>query len=131
MSQDFKNQRTIFEPDASRSGTRLKANQPKNVSYLKKKSGKEERSFLPSWYDKWAWPHYDEAVYCIICKNADHYNMLNDIRVENAFIKTGYSNWKHARSTGKGSHKHESSICRQQAIQGLIKIPKSTKIILK
>ena len=40
MFQDLKNKRTIFEPDASYSGKRLKANQPKNFSYLKKKFGK-------------------------------------------------------------------------------------------
>ena len=48
---------------------------------------------MPSWYNKWACLHCDKAevgVYCIICKNADHYNMLNDIRVENSFIRTGY-----------------------------------------
>ena len=84
-------QRTIFEPNASRSGKRLKANQPKNFSYLKKKFGKEERSFLPSWYNKCIWLYYDETednVYRNICKNADHYDMLNDIRVKNSFIKT-------------------------------------------
>ena len=95
MIQDLKNQRTIFKPDALRSGKRLKANQPKNFSYPKKESEREERSFLPSWYNKWIWLQYDEAQdseNCIICKNANHYNMLNDIRVENSFIKTGYSN---------------------------------------
>ena len=40
MFQDLKNQRTIFEPDASRSEKSLKANQPKNFSYPKKKFGK-------------------------------------------------------------------------------------------
>ena len=61
----------------------------------------------------------------MICKNADHYKMLNDIRVENSFIKTGCSNWKHARDTDKGFHQHESSNCHQQAVQRLIEIPKS------
>ena len=37
MLRDLKNQRTIFEPGASPSGTRLKANLPKNFSYPKKK----------------------------------------------------------------------------------------------
>ena len=95
MFQDLKNQRTIFETDASCSGKRLKANQQKNFSYRKKKFGKRGRSFLPSCYDKWTWLHYGEAedsVYCIICKIADHYNKLNDIRVENFSIKTGYPN---------------------------------------
>ena len=40
MFQDLKNQRTIFEPDVWCSGKRLKANQPKNFSYPKKKFGK-------------------------------------------------------------------------------------------
>ena len=50
---------------------------------------------------------------------------MNDIRVENSFIKIGYSNWKHARSTDKGFHQHE--FLNQQAIQRLIEIPKSTE----
>ena len=94
MFQDLKNQRTHFEPDTSRSWTRLKANQSKK-NFISQE--KEDRSFLPSWYDKWTWLHYDEGVgsaYCIICKNVDHYNMLNDIWVENSFIETRYSNWK-------------------------------------
>ena len=85
MLQDLKNQRIIFEPDALRSGKRLKANQPKNFSYSKKKC------FLPSLYNKWSWLHYGEtedSVYCIICQNADHFSILNNIRVENSFIKT-------------------------------------------
>ena len=36
MFQDLKNQRTIFEPDASRSWTGLKVNQPKKNHILKK-----------------------------------------------------------------------------------------------
>ena len=63
---------------------------------------KEERSFLPSWYYKWTWLHYDEGVgcaYCITGKNVDYYNMPNDIWVENSFIKTRYSNCKKYWST--------------------------------
>ena len=52
MVQNLKNQITIFEPDASLSGKRLKANQPRNFSNPQKKFGKEEISFLPSWYNK-------------------------------------------------------------------------------
>ena len=28
--------------------------------------------------------------------------MINDIKVEDSFVKTGYSNWKNARSNVKG-----------------------------
>ena len=74
--------------------------------------------------------HYDEAedrVYCIIYINGHHHNMINDIKLENSFAKTAYSNWKNARSKDKGFHQHEISKCHLQAIQKLIEIPKSTK----
>ena len=32
---------------------KIKENQSNNFSYPKRKFGKEERSFLPSWYEKW------------------------------------------------------------------------------
>ena len=51
MYQELKNQRTIFEPDASRSGTRLLSgliHAKKTLLYSKKKFRKEERSFLSS-----------------------------------------------------------------------------------
>ena len=73
----------------------MKANQPRNYSYPERKFGKDERNFLPSWYEKWNWLHYDEAedsVSCIICTSAYHHDMINDIKVENSFVKTGCSN---------------------------------------
>ena len=130
MLADLKHQNNIYPPDASREGKELKANQPRNYSYPKRKFGKEERSFLPSWYEKWNRLHYDEAedsIYCIICTNAYHHNMINDIKSDNSFVKTGYSNWKNARGYDKGFHQYESSKCHQQAIQKLIEIPKFTK----
>ena len=110
--QNRKNRGTIFEPDASRSRTSLK---------------------------DWTWPHYDgaeDSVYYNICKNVDHYNILNDIRVENSFIKTGYSYWKHTekvRSTENMDlntiffHQCESSYFHQRPIQRLVEIIKSTE----
>ena len=53
--------------------------------------------------------------------------MINGIKVENSFVKTGYSNWKNARSNDKGFHKQDTSKCPQQAIQKLTEIPKFTK----
>ena len=75
MLADFKHQNIIYPTDASLEGKEIKANQPRNYSYRKRKFGKDERSFLTSWYEKWNWLHYDEAedsVYCIICTNAYH-----------------------------------------------------------
>ena len=132
MLADLKYQNIIYPPDASREGKEMKANQPRNYSYPKRTFWKDERSFLPSWYKKWNWLLYDEAedsVYCIICTNAYHQNMINDIKVDHSFVKKGYSNWKNARSNDRGFHQHKTSKCHQQAIQKLIEISKSTKDI--
>ena len=130
IKKDLKNQRTIFDADASSSGKRLKANQPKNFLYSKKNLEKKREVFC--FLGTINGPSYSttktRTVYIVsFVKMIDHYNMLNGIRVANSFINTGYSDWKHARSTGKGFHQRESSNCHQQAIQGLIEIPKSTE----
>ena len=107
----------------------MKANQPWNYSYPKRKFGKDEKSFLLSWYEKWNWLHYDEAedIYCIICTNAYYHKMINNIKVEDSFVKTRYLNWKNNKSNDKGFHQHKNSKCHQQAIKNLIEIPKFTK----
>ena len=130
MSDEVRMRNTMHEPDAARHGKEITANQPKDFHYPKKKFGKEERGFLPSWYDKWTWLDYDEikdCVFCIFCKNANHHGMLNDVKIEASFITSGFNHWKHATSTNKGFHKHESSKCHQQAYKRLIEIPRSSK----
>ena len=52
--------------------------------------------------------------------------MLSDVKVEEAFLKKGYCNWKNARSTDKGFYTYESSRCHQQAVHRLLAVPKST-----
>ena len=95
MSKDLQSRATIFRPDSARAGDELKPNQPKDVSYPKRnfsKNGKDERSFLPLWYETWKWLHYnkiDDTVYCIICLNAKRFHMLSDVKVEEAFVKKG------------------------------------------
>ena len=62
MSKDLQSRATIFRTDSARTGDELKSNQPKHFSYPKRnfrKNGKDERSFLPSWYETWKWLHYN------------------------------------------------------------------------
>ena len=135
MSKDLQSRATIFGPDSARARDELKPNQPKDFSYPKRnfsKNGKDE-SCLPSWYETGKWLHYNEidsTVYCIICLNAKRFHMLSDVRVEEAFVKKGYYNWKNARSTDKGFNTHESSRCHQQVVHRLLTVPKSTQDIL-
>ena len=112
MSKELESRSTVFGPDSARAGEELKPNQPKDFSYPKRKFGKDERSFLPSWYKTWKWLHYNEVndtVYCIYCLNAKRLHMLNDVKVEESFVIKGFCNWKNTRSNDKGFQHHESS----------------------
>ena len=116
MLANLKHQNIIKPLDASREGKEMKANQQRNYSYPKRKFAKDEKSFLPSWYEKWNWLHYDEAedIYCIICTNAYYHKMINNIKIEDSFVKTGYLNWKNNKSNDKGFHQHKNSSASYQ-----------------
>ena len=45
MLADLKHQNIVYPPDASREGKEMKANQPRNYSYPKRKFGIDKRSF--------------------------------------------------------------------------------------
>ena len=124
----FRKSKNNFPTGYSAFRSQIESKSAKQLFISQEKFGKKETSFLSSWYDKRTWLHRDGVAgsgYCIICKNADPYNMLNDIRVGNSFIKTGCSNWKHAGSTEKGFHQHEFSNWHQKAIKRLKEILKS------
>ena len=90
MIEDLKYQNTISSLDESVLEKKLKKSS--RFSYPKRR---EERSFLSAWYKKWPRLHYNEAedhVLCIICKNANDHGMLNNVKVEDSFVKTKYSN---------------------------------------
>ena len=56
MAQDLKERESRSLP-----GEDVKPNQPRTFIYPKRKFGKEERAFLPAWYDRWTWLHYNEV----------------------------------------------------------------------
>ena len=89
-----------------------------------------KKSFLPAWYVKWTCVHYDEAenhVLCIISKNINDHGMLNNVKVDDSFVKAEYSNWKNSRSADKGYQKQKSSKCDQTSLQRLVEILKTTQ----
>ena len=62
MIENLKNQNTNCSPDVSRIERKMKAIQRNDFLYPRRKFGKEERSFLPVWYEKWTWLHNDDTV---------------------------------------------------------------------
>ena len=72
------------------------------TSYPKRKFGKKSpvfRSFQSSWYKRWAWVHYDQAMdaaFCFTCLKAKRNGILkcSVSKADEAFLRRGYSNWK-------------------------------------
>ena len=77
-----------------------------------------QRSFQPSWFDKWPWLYYIESSDAVsvlhVRMQARSQNKLNwSLNMDLAFLSTGFSNWKDA--TRKFAQ-HESSKCHTESV---------------
>ena len=92
-------------------------NQPRNFQFPKKDYGKQSRSFQSSWFKDYSWLHYDEmsdSALCHICVSQnDKGNLTTARNKEQAFLSTGFSNWKKALSRFK---EHQTSECHKLAV---------------
>ena len=77
------------------------ANQPRTFEFPKRSFGKKavvNRTFQPSWFEKWPWLHYienDDAVVCFTCARASLQKKLQwSANSDLAFISKGFTNWK-------------------------------------
>ena len=111
------------------------AHQPRLYPFPKRSFGNKvpaQRSFQPSWFDKWPWLHYlesSDAVLCITCAQARSHNKLNwSLNMDLAFLSTGFSNWKDA--TRKFAQ-HESSKCHTESVLKMLALPSSTPNIVE
>ena len=98
-------------------------NQPVNFKYPKKEYKDNNQSFQPQWYKRWKWLHLNEqknSVTCYVCWHAHLHHMLPNMKIDDAFIESGYTNWKNATDTQKGlSWKVSgSSFCSQSFCRG-------------
>ena len=86
-------------------------------TYPKRKFGKRERSFNPTWYKIFPWLHYcveTDFVLCHICMTQHKQgNIKLATKLEMTFIETGFTNWKKAMEKFKD---HENSSCHRQAM---------------
>ena len=107
------------------------AHQPRTFEFPKRSFGKKvvvNRSFQPSWFEKWPWLHYienDDAVVCFTCAGANRQKKLQwSSNSDLAFISKGFTNWKDA--TVKFAI-HASSKCHKEAVLKMVTLPSSTK----
>ena len=104
-----------------------KPNHPVMSQFPLRTFGKQKRAFCSSWYQKYPWLHYREAsddVFCFHCHVAERRHLPISLNKDEAFIKSGFSNWK---KTFEIFNKHEQSMAHRQAVDLVEKIPSTTR----
>ena len=116
---------------SSSSGSSLgdQPNQPSSFSFPKRKLGEKHpvyRSFQPSWFWKYPWQHYDQVndkAFCFTCLKA---SKIGNLKVCDAFLSRGYTNWKDASGDKRGGFStHERSQVHQYCLEVICKPQKS------
>ena len=52
------------------------------------------------------------------------------MKIDDAFIESGYTNWKNATDTKKGFNQHEKSAVHRSAVNRFVEVPSSTDNIV-
>ena len=85
-----------------------------------------KRYFIPSWFDRYKWLHYDEAqdaAFCHVCRCAADQRRLKTSHKDSMFIYKGFRNWKDAALS---LARHEGSDCHKEAEQTMFVLPQTT-----
>jgi hypothetical protein len=101
----------------------ITANHPM-LSFPLRTIGKQRRAFCSSWYRTYPWLHYQEAMDSVLCFHCHVADMRNLQNKDQAFTKSGFSNWKKAIEK---FNKHELTIAHHQAVELVESIPNTTK----
>ena len=56
--------------------------------------------------------------------------MLPNMKIDDAFIESGYTNWKIATDTKKGFDQHEKSAVHRSAVNRFVEVPSLTDDIV-
>ena len=109
-----------------------KPHQPKAFTFPIHSFGKKQvvqRSFKPTWFDKWNRIHYNEALdatFCHVYAGAEEEGKLKANSKDLSFIQKGFTNWKDAT---EGFRRHEQSKCHQDAVQVMTVLPRTVRDI--
>jgi Domain of unknown function (DUF4371)/hAT family C-terminal dimerisation region len=96
---------------------RLFPNQPRTGNFPYRMIGNVRRSFQRCWFDSYSWLEWEptvDAAFCHRCRMASSLGLLAvSHRHEDAFTRTGFSNWKRALDRFR---EHEKSSCHREAV---------------
>ena len=56
--------------------------------------------------------------------------MLPNMKIDDAFIESGYTNWKNATDTKNGFNQHEKSAVHNSAVNRVVEVPSPTDDIV-
>ena len=115
--------------NACRNQNSLSPYQQANFKYPKREHKDSNRSFHSKWYKRWKWLQYNEqkeSVTCYACWHAHLHHMLPNMKIDNAFIESGYTNWKNATDTKKCFNQHEKSAVHHSAVNCFVDVASST-----
>ena len=91
------------------------------------------QSFQPQLYERWKWLHYDEqkdSVTCYICWHAHLHHRLPNMKIDDVFIESGYTNWKNATDTKSGFNQHEKLVVHHSVVNRFVEVSSSTDDIV-
>ena len=107
------------------------ANQPRCFVFPNRKFGIKnpiERTFQPTWFDKWSWLHYNvdnDSAYCYVCIKAMKEKKIRKAgNMDSAFISRGFMGWKDACAAFR---KHEVSESHRAAMEAVVVLPLTTR----
>ena len=81
--------------------------QPRQHRFPATLFGNKTRSFNPQWFDKHTWLEYSikkDAAFCYVCRF-----FSTSTHGEESFVRTGYTDWKHAPGKSGKLEKHNTS----------------------
>ena len=71
-----------------------------------------------------------DSVTCYVCWHAHLHHMLPNMKIDDAFIESGYTNWKNATDAKQGFNQHEKSAVHRSAVNRFVEVPSSTDDIV-
>lgn len=102
--------------------------QPKlDSKKTRRQHGKWQRSFKNGWFTSYNWLTYCQtknAAYCFTCRKAKHMGMFTFSRkADEAFLSTGFKNWKNATMRFKTHEKSNSHRVAAMRYMAFLKSP--------
>ena len=102
--------------------------QPKlDPKKTKRQQGQQQRPFQNNWFTTYKWLTYcctKNVAYCFVCRKAKHLGMFTfNKKADDAFLSSGFKNWKNATMRFKKHEKSDSHRVATMRYMAFLKSP--------